>query len=210
MSRICKEIHLLFNSMERMRFPYDTTKIPYNGIYILFEIGESGHGCDRIVRVGTHVGDKQLRSRLNQHYINENKDRSIFRKNIGRAILNKRSDAFLELWNIDLTTREAKDRYKGIIDIDKLISTEKEVTEYIQSNISFAVCEVRDKHIRLSLESKIILSISLCDECQPSAKWLGLWSPKEKIKNSGLWLENELYKDPMSEINFVLLRGICC
>jgi len=29
-----------------------------------------------IVRVGTHKGDRQLRSRMLQHFVNENKDRS--------------------------------------------------------------------------------------------------------------------------------------
>jgi len=31
--------------------------------------------------------------------VNENKDRSIFRKNIGRALLNKDNDPFIEQWN---------------------------------------------------------------------------------------------------------------
>jgi hypothetical protein len=210
MSQICREIHELFNGLERMRFSYDITRIPNNGIYVMFEKGETGHGIDRIVRVGTHVGDKQLRSRLNQHYVNENKDRSIFRKNIGRAILNKRSDSFLEQWNLDLTSREAKDKYKDVIDIDKLGRTEKEVSEYIQGNISFAVFEVKDKDTRLSLESKIISTISICNECQPSGNWHGLWSPKEKIRKSGLWLEQGLSKEPLSEADIDLLRVIGC
>jgi hypothetical protein len=49
------------------------------------------------------------------------------------------------------------------------------------------------------LESKIISTISLCDECKPSEKWLGLFSPKEKIRKSGLWLVNELWKTPLSD-----------
>jgi hypothetical protein len=157
MSQICRETHILFNNLERMSYPYDPTRIPNNGIYVLFEKGEISHGYDRIVRVGTHTGDKQLRSRMNQHFIKENKDRSIFRKNIGRAILNKRTDSFLDQWILDLTTSEARYKYKDIFDVDyKHLKTEKEVTEYIQNSISFAVCEVSDKDIRLTLESKII------------------------------------------------------
>ena len=80
--KYCEEIHRLFNSLKRYRFPCVPEEIPLNGIYILFQKGEKAHGVDRIVRIGTHTGLNQLRSRLWQHFINENKDRSIFRKNI--------------------------------------------------------------------------------------------------------------------------------
>ncbi|MDD5415214.1 MAG: hypothetical protein PHH96_10385, partial [Smithellaceae bacterium] len=46
---------------------------------------------------------------------------------------------------------------------------------------------------------KIISTVSLCDICRPSHNWLGLFSPKEKIKNCGLWLVNELNKNPLSD-----------
>jgi len=78
-----------------LRFPFCEDQIPLNGIYILFEKGELAHNTDRIVRIGTHTGINQLRSRLKQHFIVENKDRSIFRKNIGRALLNKNHDDFI-------------------------------------------------------------------------------------------------------------------
>jgi aspartate oxidase len=96
MSKNCKIIHQWFNGMEKFTFPFDRQKIPKNGIYILFEKGEIAHSGDRIVRIGTHTGKNQLLSRLNQHFLKENKDRSILRKNIGRALLNKDKDPFLE------------------------------------------------------------------------------------------------------------------
>jgi hypothetical protein len=49
----------------------------------MFEAGESGHGTDRIVYVGTHTGPGNLPARLAEHFVRENKDRSIFRGNIG-------------------------------------------------------------------------------------------------------------------------------
>ena len=82
---ICKSLHQFVNGLKRVTFPFDISLLPRNGIYILFEHGEQAHMGDRIVRIGTHTGDNQLRSRIQQHYIKENKDRSIFRKNIGRA-----------------------------------------------------------------------------------------------------------------------------
>ena len=110
MSQECHQLHELFNQLERFSFPFDDSRIPANGIYILFEKGESAHGGDRIVRVGTRRGDNRLPSRLREHFIKENKDRSIFRKNIGRALLNQRSDQFLAKWNQDLTPRESPRR----------------------------------------------------------------------------------------------------
>lgn len=195
----CEKLHNIFNNLPRMKFPFNEPKIPKNGIYILFQKGEKGHGNDRIVRVGTHTGLNQLRSRLRQHFLNENKDRSIFRKNIGRAILNKRKDSFLEKWELDLTTRENKEKFSKSIDFGKQNKVEKEVSKFIQDNFSFIVFEIEDKDKRLEIESKLISTISLCDECKCSENWLGLFSPKDKIKESGLWLVNELYKEGLSE-----------
>jgi hypothetical protein len=44
----------------------------------------------------------------------------------------------------------------------------------------------------------MISTVSLDDACQPSPQWLGLSSPKKKIRESGLWLINELYKEPLT------------
>ncbi len=185
--------------MRKFSFPFDKHEIPANGIYILFEKGELAHSTNRIVRIGTHTGINQLRSRLNQHFIKENKDRSIFRKNIGRALLNKDKDPFLEKWEIDLTTRKAKEKYSELIDFVKQKEVERKVTKYIQENFWFVVFEVDDKRKRLDLEAKIISTVSLCKDCIPSENWLGNFSPKEKIRKSGLWLVNELWKTPLSE-----------
>ena len=208
MNENCRKIHELFNRMKRFSFPFNENEIPENGIYILFEKNEKAHGGDRVVRVGTHTGDSQLRSRLFQHFINENKDRSIFRKNIGRAILNKRKDPFLKQWELDLTTKEAKDKLLNSVNLEKQKQIEKEVTEYIQNNFSFIVFPIEDKKKRLEIESKIISTISLCDECKPSENWFGLFSPKEKIRKSGLWLVNELYKEPLNEKDLIKLKSI--
>lgn len=196
MSDNCACIHRLSNDLERHCFPFDKPKIPLNGLYFLFQKGEQSHNQDRIVRIGTHTGNNQLFSRLRQHFINENKDRSIFRKNIGRALLHGRKDPFLEFWELDLTTRKAKNKYSELIDFDYQERLEKEVSKYIQDHFSFSVFEVPDKRDRLELEAKIISTVSWCEECKPSIGWLGNKSPKEKIKKSGLWQVNELYKTP--------------
>jgi hypothetical protein len=199
MSENCAKLHLWASKLPRLRFPFNKKDIPLNGIYILFEKGESAHNAGRIVRVGTHTGKDQLYSRLIQHFINESKDRSIFRKNIGRALLNRDKDSFLKDWEIDLTTKKAKDEFSGKINLEKQKETEKRVSKYIQDNFSFVVFQIDGKDKRLEIESRIISTISGCKECKPSVRWFGKFSPKEKIRKSGLWLVNELYKTPLSE-----------
>lgn len=198
MSQICHQLHQLFNRLPILGFPFDTNKIPQNGIYILFEASETGHGTNRIARIGTHTGSDQLRSRLKQHYIQENKDRSIFRKNIGRAILNRDHDPFLAQWDLDLTTHEAKQKHKNVVDFSRQRQVEQQVTRYIQENFRFIVFCVDEKEKRLDWESKLFSTVSLCTKCRPSNRWLGKYSPIEKIQQSGLWNVNELYKKPLS------------
>lgn len=208
MSDICRELHIFANGLPRYRFPFNSKLIPQNGIYILFESRELAHDVNRIVRVGTHTGRNQLRSRLDQHFIKENKDRSIFRKNIGRALLNRDHDPFLEQWEIDLTTHAAKQAYSAMIDFEKQKLVERQVTNYIQGHFQFVVIEVRDKEERLQLESKLISTVSWCKDCRPSPGWLGLYSPKEKIRAGGLWIVNELYKQPLTEADLHHLRTL--
>lgn len=195
MSYVCCQLHSIFNSKERFTFPFQESKIPLNGIYILFEKGEHAHNMDRIVRIGTHTGTNQLPSRLKQHFIIENKDRSIFRKNIGRCLLNMRKDPYLKLWELDLTTRQLKDKYSGLINLEYQKTIEKEITHYLQKNLSFCVFQVDSKEERIKIEEILISTISTCKECNPSANWLGLQSPIEKIRSSGLWNIQGLYKE---------------
>lgn len=180
MSKECGAVHLLARNLERHTFPFSESRIPLNGIYILFENGEEGHDGERVVRVGTHTGENQLRSRLKQHFLNENKDRSIFRKNIGRSLLKRESNPFIEFWELDLTTRKAKEKYSHLVDFEYQKSIESRVSEYIQNNFSFCVFEVNDKDKRLEIESKIISTVSWCKICGPSNSWLGASSPKQK------------------------------
>ncbi|MHC2995463.1 MAG: hypothetical protein IBV53_08195 [Candidatus Atribacteria bacterium] len=209
--------HQLFNAMKKNSLPrwFNEQGIPKNGIYILFEKGEFAHTTNRIVRIGTHTGNNKLRSRLKEH-LNENKDRSIFRKNIGRALLNKDNDPFIEQWNKKNLAKKIKkaldfnsDEFIKQEKIEKRIKEiEKRVTEYIQENISFVTFQIDNKKKRLELESKIISTVSRCDECNPSQNWFGLFSPKAKIIESGLWLVNKLWKTPLSESDLIELKNI--
>jgi len=204
---ICETLHLVFNDRKRHRFPFDKNLIPGNGIYILFEKGELGHGeCDRIVRIGTHTGQNNLRQRLSEHFVKENKDRSIFRKNIGRALLNKRQDPFIHQWELDLTTSAARRQHADEIDFEKLLEIEKDVSEIIRESFTFCVFEVHDLVDRLRFEERLISTVNHCPVCRASMTWLGNYSLKYQIRDSGLWLVQGLNGRGMDERDLEILR----
>ena len=194
---ICHSLHQLLGGLPACRFPYQDSQIPKNGVYVLFEDCELAHGTSRIVRIGTHTGNNQLRSRLRQHFLNV-KDRSILRKNIGRCLLKRDNDPFLEFWELDLTSHVAKAAHAAKIDFKRQAEIERRVSEYIQGHLRFVAFEVREMDRRLALESKLVSTVSLCDNCGPSEEWLGRHSPKSKISLSGLWQVNELRKTPLT------------
>ena len=210
MDNYCDYLHNLCNKAKRYSFPFIDSEIPLNGIYVLFEKGEYGHNLDRIVRIGTHTGKNQLPSRIHQHFLNENKDRSIFRKNIGRALLNKNNDNYLKVWEYDLTTKANREMYLESVDLSKQTQIEREISNYIQSNFSFSLITIDNKEKRLEIEAKIISTVSLCENCKPSDTWLGNFSTKEKIRLSGLWLVNELWKKPLlnDDIDYIQMNII--
>jgi hypothetical protein len=210
MQSIVFELHKLFNSQKRCYFPFKEFRleIPQNGIYIIFERGEKYLQFDRIVRVGTHTGNNQLFSRLIQHYIKENKNRSIFRKNIGRCILKKENNPYLEIWDLDTTSAEKKIKYSQVLDIEFEKQVEKQISNYIQENLSFCAFKVDNKEQRLYWESKIASTLAQSNEIIPSLKWLGSYSPKEKIRATGLWQVNELIGACLTEQEMVRLRNL--
>lgn len=201
MNSIALEIHELLNGLRRYTFPFVNfrSEIPKNGIYIIFERGERFKNFDRIVRVGTHTGKDQLYSRLNQHFIKENKNRSIFRKNIGRCILNKTGNPYLQLWELDTTSRADKAKHSKLLDMNFEKQVEKQISSYIQTNLSFCVFRVEDKEQRLFWETTIVSTLAQSNELKPSPEWLGNYSPKDKIRESGLWQVNGLNSNCLSE-----------
>ncbi|MDI9358761.1 MAG: hypothetical protein QM528_07430 [Phycisphaerales bacterium] len=204
---ILYELHQCLNNKQRFNFPFanNINQMPENGIYICFEKGEKYQTFDRIVRVGTHTGDNQLRSRLNQHFLDENKDRSIFRKNVGRCFLH--NDPYLPIWNLDNTTREARIANEGIRNIPFEQEIEERISKYITQNITFCLIPIDNKEDRLFWESKIASTLAQ-GEIIPSANWLGNQSPKEEIRTSGLWQVQGLNKPPLTNDELARLFAI--
>ena len=207
----CAALHALARNLPRFEFPPPERQVAANGLYMFFERGELAHGGDRIVRVGGHTGHGNLLARLREH-VTQNKDRSIFRKNIGRALLAKARDPFLDDWNRDLTSHAARAQYAGRIDMSKQAKVEEEVTGYILANLTFCIIGTPSADVALALEKRCIATVATCPGCHPSAEWLGSYSPLAGIRESGLWqvqhLQGEaLDAESMSELERYAARG---
>lgn len=198
---LCKAVHLLFNRMPRMDYQM-IAKIPFeDGIYIMFEKGQKQGDFDRIVRVGTHTAEGRLKARLKDHFISQNKDGSIFRKNIGKALLSKNNDPFLDLWTLDMSNK------KNTATIDKVKEAEIEtaVSDYLHNNISFVCFPINNKEARLRIEEALIALLNCSDDFYPDNNWLGRYSPVDRINRSGLWLTQGLDAEPLTieELGFI-------
>ena len=200
------ELHKIFNGLERFSYPFENrlNEMPDNGIYVKFEKGESYNNLDRIVRIGTDTGENNLKKRLIEHFVTENKNRSIFRKNIGRAMLNKDNNSYLNYWELDTTSKANKEKNLKYINVDLEAEIEGEISSYIKTNFSFCVFNVETKEQRLFWESKLISTLAY--QTKPSKNWLGNFSTKEKIKQSGLWQVQGLNKPKLTSDEFDNLK----
>ena len=216
MAELCWWLNNQLEQLSTVEYPFDLGRLPENGIYFFYEKGEVwGHGENRprIVRIGTHR-EGNFQSRIAEHFLpNEAKmkfdvtrppphDRSIFRKHIGRALLNRDHDPYLAVWNIDLMTKEALNTHAHLRDIDKERRIETEVTRILRQQFSFGFIALEGQAERIGsegLEARLIGTVARCDACKASNAWLGYHSPIEKVRQSGLWLVQHLKADPLTE-----------
>jgi hypothetical protein len=194
------------------RYPFYLKQLPKNGVYFFYEEGEiSEHGDSksrpRIVRIGTHK-ENNFRSRISEHFLlNESKmkfnqaspkpsDRSIFRKNIGRALLNKQKDLeYLKVWEIDFTSNISRANYSHLRNMQKERHIESQITELMRKGFYFRFIprEGQEKRMgKTGIESRLIGTVTACKFCKPSDSWLGKFSPKLQIKKGKLWLSQHL------------------
>jgi len=209
-------LHEQLEQVPIIKFPFKVEQLPENGIYFFYEKDEIwGHDGNkpRIVRIGTSK-DGNFRSRIKEHYLldeskmnfDQNKskpsDKSIFRKNIGRVLLNKDKDDYLKIWNINFTTKKNREEYRDRRDIPKEKKIELEITRILRENFSFRFIIVGKQIERMGskgLEKRLIGTIANCKLCKPSNNWLGKYSPKKQIKESGLWLVQHLKASGINE-----------
>lgn len=217
---LCNAVHEAARALPRVAYPFARTDLPRNGIYLFFEAGEyDAHtGGDRIVRVGTHRSGN-FRSRISEHYLLDRepntvadraapKDRSIFRKNLGRAWIRKQRIAYLEVWNIDFTTRRNRQERAHRRDVAIEREVEDRVTTLLRERFSFAWVPVADEAERMGaggLEGRLIGTLAQCSACAGSPGWLGRHSPDARIRRSGLWQVQHLTHAPVHAADLRLL-----
>lgn len=171
-------------------------KWPERGVYFLFETGEYRAWQEhilRLVRVGTHMvstGSKAtLWNRLHTHRgtVNGlgNHRGSIFRLHVGRALMRRANRSpLLKSWGYGQSSTPAI----------------RKVEEYLESQVSQHISEMRVLWISVADESgpssdRAFIernSIGLISGFRrpidpPTSKWLGHFSDKEEIRESGLW-----------------------
>ena len=190
-------LHKLFNAMSRFNWNM-IDKIGFdNGIYIVFENGESYHGVYRVTRVGTHNSDGRLRARLKNHFISKNKDGSIFRKNVGKAILNMNDNPYLRVWTMNSSKKCDMVSVEGY-NSEYQKSVEADVSKYMCEYVSFVCFPVQTMSERLRLEEGIISELYNTSDFTSSQTWLGKHSTENEITRSGMWLKRGLGGVPLT------------
>jgi len=167
---------------------------PKSGVYFFFEPGELRMNTmePRVVRVGTHgvsSGSKAtLWNRLRTHRGTGdavgNHRSSIFRLHVGKAIAARNPDMMVTSWGVgqtaDARLRKAEE------------SLERMVSVYIGTmNVLWLAIEdeASPSSDRAYIERNLIgmLASKTGPVDSPSPEWLGLYSPNERIRLSGLW-----------------------
>ncbi len=216
MSELCRWLHEQLEQLPTFQYPFNVDVLPENGIYFFYEKGESwGHDGTkpRVVRVGTSK-DGNLRKRLAEHFLLDERkmsfdaskpaprERSIFRKNIGRAILNQRKDAYLKIWELDFTSHRSREENSHLRNIAKEKEIEPEITSLLRSTFSFKVIELIGQAQRMGktgLESALIGTFAHCSVCEATKNWLGRYSSKTEIRNGKLWLVQHLQANAIND-----------
>ena len=173
-------------------------EIPFlNGIYFVFEKGETYHGLDRIVRIGINKEPDRLKKRLKNHFSDNNHQKSIFIKHIGRAYLNQANDDYLKIWNM---------KKPGTLrNLQKQNYYQEKASQYLRNNMTFTTIYIEDTATRKRLEGAVISTLFHTDDFLPSKHWIGHFSPEEKIRNSGMWVAQGLKSEILTESEMTAL-----
>lgn len=172
------------------------TDLPTHGVYFFFDETEATRFSNiipRLVRVGTHGvsagSTATLRNRLRTHFGTRagqgNHRASVFRLHVGRAIIERESlqEQFPDWGKGQSANREITDREAAL---------ETKVSQYI-GNLRVLAIPVLDSagknSMRATIERQFIAMFTehLCALESASANWLGKFSDKPTIKETGLW-----------------------
>jgi len=194
---------------------------PDRGIYFFFEPGEirsdSGTGL-RVVRIGTHAlmakSRTTLWNRLSQHRGTQktgsgNHRGSIFRLIVGAALKCRNQQKEPISWGVGNDPGTAARRLN--IERNEIRETETPLEQEVSNHIGqmpFLWLDISDPPGRESLRGKIERnSIALLSNYSkvsldpPSSNWLGNFSDRDRVRQSGLWNNNHV--DEAYETDFL-------
>lgn len=82
---------------------------------------------------------------------------------------------------------------------------ESRASEYLHNNIPFSAIRIDDVNKREDFETMLIATLAGTEDFKPSRNWLGLDSPEDVIRTSGMWLKqgingNRLCPDDLKEL----------
>lgn len=200
---------------------------PERGVYFFFSPGETREDSDqlRVTRIGTHAvsegSSTTLWDRLKQHYGTGSRSKnhphggnhrgSVYRKRVGEVMIHR--DGVQEdypSWD-DRWSNISRDRDEVR---DEEYPLEKDVSQFIRSQ-PFLWIRVGDEPSKNSERSKIeqnaiaLLSNYQKEAIDPrSSEWLGNHSPKEEIRESGLWNVNHVDEDYTSDFLDLLEKKV--
>ena len=187
-------LHRLLERLPRYEWQ-DIDDIPFeDGVYIIYERGETYHGYARVVHAGAHTAPGRLKQRLMDHFQREDRNASILRKNIGKALLNRAKDPYLDIWSLDTSRYPNRDRENSRTQRQ----VEQDVSAYMRVNMAFSVIPMAPAEARLRLKAAIIATLHQAEDFAPSDGWLGRHSPEQAIRESGLWLKQALDAEPLT------------
>jgi hypothetical protein len=210
--RVLTELYGLLGDLSRrtggprvLRECAGSTGWPERGVYFFFEPGETRpDGSPRVVRVGTQGltsgSSSTLWKRLHQHKGQRsgggNHRGSVFRLHVGAALIARGDVAAVSTWG------QRSSAARAIRDTERQI--EEAVSAYIGS-MPFLWVSVNDEPSATSdrgiIEAGSIAALSrLANRTAgpPSAAWLGNFSARPDIRNSGLWNVRHV-TDPVSD-----------
>lgn len=229
MSRLA-DLQRFYASLDRLRDRLGGTRTlsdfsrsrdwPQRGVYFFFEPGEvrshSGTGL-RVVRVGTHAltagSRSSLRQRLSQHRGSAsgggNHRTSIFRLLIGEALLAREASSTCGSWGVkgDATNAAAHLQMDRQSMKAMEVPVERLVTQYL-GTLPFLWLDVGDEpgpdSKRGFIERNSIALLSNFERAplDPQlAKWLGGFSDRPLVRQSGLW--NQRHVDEKHDPEFL-------
>lgn len=176
---MAETIHRLFAEVRSLPFPVSRRDVPADGIYLLYEAGETvmigGQALERIVGVGTHSGDGRLARRLGIHASGDRRGSDV-RLHIGSALLARQGAP-----TGDLRTWVSEPR-------TPMPNAEAAVSAELRERFAVRCLPVPTNDERQSLTKALGWLLARDPAGAPSADWLGRQASRPEVNATGLWI----------------------